>query len=453
MKARIVLPLLLIATSASAQQRKLTVEEAVKTALENNPALRALQSRVEAARDTANSVRGRYGFVIDLNDEVQHWNTPFAIPFPIGAALVPVVLPLYQHDGIPLPAGLTQPSAFPVRQIDTNTFAATLNQPLMGLLEISQNHLTTLDNAAAAAANEHALENNIREAVETQYLRLYEARATEDIARTSQQQLNEQLTVARSKLAAGVLTNADVLRVVVAVANARQQEIQAQAAEQVAHAAILAQLNMAATDETLDFAEPTELETAPAPPALAEAVAIADRDRPELDAAHHVQAAAGHQSLGTIFHLLPAADFEAGYLHVTGQEFAEVNSEYVGFKFNWPIWTWGADYYNHKAAAAQAVAAELDTENLRLQIGQDLSSKLSVERSSTVAVDVAQTAITSAQEAFRVTEALVKAGSATTTDLLDSQSALTQASLNLVRARYEQAIARVAVRTAMGGAQ
>ena len=49
-----------------------------------------------------------------------------------------------------------------------------------------------------------------------------------------------------------------------------------------------------------------------------------------------------------------------------------------------------------------------------------------------------------------MTEALVKAGSATTTDLLDSQSALTQAKLNLVRARYEQAIARVSVKRAIG---
>jgi outer membrane protein len=62
-----------------------------------------------------------------------------------------------------------------------------------------------------------------------------------------------------------------------------------------------------------------------------------------------------------------------------------------------------------------------------------------------VAVEVAQTAIASAEEAYRVTSAQVSAGTATTTDLLDSQSALTTAKLNLARAEYERAVARVAL--------
>jgi outer membrane protein TolC len=47
-------------------------------------------------------------------------------------------------------------------------------------------------------------------------------------------------------------------------------------------------------------------------------------------------------------------------------------------------------------------------------------------------------------------DALVRAGTATTTDLLDAQAALTQARLNLARARYEEAIARIALARAVG---
>ncbi|MDP1822598.1 MAG: TolC family protein [Archangium sp.] len=39
----------------------------------------------------------------------------------------------------------------------------------------------------------------------------------------------------------------------------------------------------------------------------------------------------------------------------------------------------------------------------------------------------------------------------TTTDLLDAQSALTQARLNLVRSKYQRALAWVQLRRAMGG--
>ena len=62
-----------------------------------------------------------------------------------------------------------------------------------------------------------------------------------------------------------------------------------------------------------------------------------------------------------------------------------------------------------------------------------------------------ETAIASAEEAYRVTSAQVNAGTATTTDLLDAQSALTTAKLNLARAQYERTIARVQLDRAVAG--
>lgn len=48
-----------------------------------------------------------------------------------------------------------------------------------------------------------------------------------------------------------------------------------------------------------------------------------------------------------------------------------------------------------------------------------------------------------------MTQALLKAGAATTTDLLDAQAALTQAKLNLVRARSQKAVALVGLKRAI----
>jgi outer membrane protein TolC len=47
----------------------------------------------------------------------------------------------------------------------------------------------------------------------------------------------------------------------------------------------------------------------------------------------------------------------------------------------------------------------------------------------------------------------VRAGAATTTDLLDAQAALTQAKLNLVRSRYEELRARSSLFRALGAAR
>jgi len=49
-----------------------------------------------------------------------------------------------------------------------------------------------------------------------------------------------------------------------------------------------------------------------------------------------------------------------------------------------------------------------------------------------------------------VTTVLLAAGSASTTDLLDAQAALTQARLNFARARYEYALARIGLEHALG---
>lgn len=79
----------------------------------------------------------------------------------------------------------------------------------------------------------------------------------------------------------------------------------------------------------------------------------------------------------------------------------------------------------------------------------DASTKLAAVRSAHAAVGVAEAVITSAEEAWRVTQALLKAGAATTTDLLDAQAALTQAKLNLVRARSQKAVALVGLKRAI----
>ena len=79
-----------------------------------------------------------------------------------------------------------------------------------------------------------------------------------------------------------------------------------------------------------------------------------------------------------------------------------------------------------------------------------VQTKTAQTQAAGVVVDVAQQAIGSAKEAYRVTQALLQAGSATTTDLLDAQSAFLTARLNLARAQYELAIQRVALARAMG---
>jgi len=415
--------------AAAAEARKLSVAEAEQLALSSSPALQAARTRLRAGDDSLRSVRGRLLPTVRISEEYQHYANPFVIPFP----------------GTP-------PTQITVRSQDTNTFVVSAEQPLLGLTRGIEEYRGQKLSAAAGQDQLSAAAATLREQVRVGYLRYYEAKALQEIARSSQQELAEQVTVAQARLKAGVLTNADVLRVQVALANAQQQEIVARTQAEIARGGVLITCGFAPNDATVELSEPTALlEAGQKPlPEYGGAHAQSMRLRPELVQGQHLAAAADRQRRARLYALLPDINLEAAYVRVDGQGFAPPDSLYVGLKAQWAIWEWGTTYYGYKAARAQAEAALLDLEAQRRQIVGEVATDLAQAAAAQSAVQLAQQSIKSAEEAYRVTQALVKAGAATTTDLLDSQSALTQARLSLIRAQYQQAIAHVQLTHSLG---
>lgn len=421
-----------LSLAIAARAETLTVEDAVKRALEQSPQVQAVRERKLAAEDQSRSVRGQLLPAANLSDDLQHYGGPFQVALAI--------------PGAPVSPMLT------VRDQNTNTFVAAAKQPVVGLLKLSQDLVAANHGVEAAEAQVQQSERAIREAVESSYLRLFEARAARDVAKASQAQLSEQLTVAQARVEAGALTTADVLRVKVARANVQQQELQAGVQESAARIALLTLLAYP-LDAQVEFSEPSALEAeAEQPvPELASATETATRQRADLQQQLHLLEGAEASARSRLFSLLPDIDLTAAYIRVDGQALAQKDAAYIGVHASWPIWLWGTQWYAHRAAVHQASAARLLIEDATRQVRGEVEGRLDMLRAATAAIEVAKTALQSAEEAWRVTSAVVQAGSGTTTDLLDAQSALTQAKLNLVRSRYQQALARVQLRRAMGG--
>jgi outer membrane protein len=420
---------LLFQSAEEGAVQRLTMDQAVQAAVESSPALRAARARARGNEDQAKSVRGRLLPMVNVSDEWQRWNSEFKIEFPIP----------------PTPIELT------ARDLSTNAFVVAAGQPLLGLLHLSSSHDAVASSAEAAAFDSKTLESNLREEIRTQFIRMFEARTLAGVARASQEQLTEQLVVAKEKLSAGVLTPADVLRLNVAVANAKQQEIQALAAEQVSRSNLLVALGREAQDATVEFVEPATADSAVGVEGeLAALVRKAVAARTELRSANLSAKAAGANARARAYELLPDVDLEAGYLHMTGQAFMKKDSAFIGLKANWQVWDWGARWYQHRQAEAQAEAAQAQADDARRRVETEVAAKLANVRATASALETGRTAIGSAEEAYRVTTVLLAAGSANTTDLLDAQSALTQARLNFARARYEYALARLSLARSLG---
>jgi outer membrane protein TolC len=428
------------AGAAQAAPRAITIDDAVALALRANPSLNSARARAEASDVTASSVGRRMLPAIRVSDEAQLWNAPFAIAFPSTGSTM----------GMPMSA-----NAFVVRNKETNTFTATFDQPLLGLFRANYERETLTEQSAGERAQIAAAESDVRQAVETQFLRVFEAQALEQIADASVRELGEQVTVAKARLASGVITNADLLRIEVAVANAQQQGLEARSQAQTSRAQLFAAMGLGPADAAeLTLVEPANrlaaARTKTVSLSLASLLPQAQAQRPEIRQQQHLILAADQQVGAKTYALLPDIDFEGAYIRTDGQLFAPPNSAYLGLKFSWAVWEWGATNLQRKAAQVQAAAARRDGEMLARQIEAELTSSLAQGDAARGAVDSAEKAVASAQEAYRVTDAALKAGAATTTDLLESEAALTQARLNLTRAQYELVLSDVAMSHATG---
>jgi outer membrane protein TolC len=435
------------ASLAQAAPRALTIDDAVALALRTNPQLAAARSRVEASDVNASSVTRRMLPAIRVSDEAQLWNAPFAITLPGGGT--------GGTAGTGGTMGMATAPAFVVRNRETNTFAASFDQPLLGLFRANDERETLTEQTASARSQIAAAESDIRQAVETQFLHVFEAQALEQIANASVHELSEQVTVAKARLASGVITNADLLRIEVAVANAQQQGLEAHSQAQTARAQLFAAMGiMPGEGAELTLVEPaTRLASARSrstAPSLGSLLPQAQAHRPELKQQEHLVLAADRQVAAKTYALLPDIDAEGAYIRTDGQLFAPPNQAYLGLKATWAIWEWGATNLQRKAAAIQADAARRDQEVLARQIEAELTASVAQGDAARGAVDTAGKALASAQEAYRVTDAALKAGAATTTDLLESESALTQARLNLTRAEYDLVLSDVAMAHATG---
>ncbi len=414
----------------------LTVEQAVELAIKTNPHLVAARARLEGSDERTTSAGRRMLPLVHLSEELQYYNDTFLVTF----TSPPMV-------GVP-----AMSSRILAREQRTNTFVASVQQPLLGLLHLDDERESLAAGTEAGRAQIGAAEADLRQSVETQFLRYFEARAVKEIADASERELGAEVDVARARLASGVITRADLLRIEVAVANAHQQGLQAVAQAQVAHATLLALIGTGAADAGVTLVEPrTLLAAARTPPARFDALLPqAHARRPEIVERLRLVDVADRQASARGYSLLPEVNAEAAYLRTDGQVFAPKNTAFVGVKAEWSIWEWGASNHLRHAALADAAAARRDLEATERQIESDLAISLAQGDAARGAVDAAEKAIASAEEAFRVTEAQVKAGAATTTDLLEAESALTQARLNLTRAQYELALAHVAVQRASG---
>jgi len=281
----------------------------------------------------------------------------------------------------------------------------------------------------------------------------FQARATRDLVRVAKETLDNQITHQQQVegfVKVGTRPEIDLATARLNVANARVQLIQAQNNDSIAKA----QLNQAmgvpggGTDYEVadDELPPVDVETQP----LLKLFDIAESTRPEVFASEYNKQAQERLLSSAHGQWWPTLSASGGFAW-QGQKIDSLyNTWNIGLTLTWNFFQGGLTYGRVKEAEANVQSATAAVSVERLQVRFDVEQAEATLVGNKESVVASGDAVFNAKEQLRLAEGRYKEGIGTIIELSDAQVSLTQASAQLVQAQYNLATARAKLLAALG---
>ena len=388
---------------------KLTVPDVVDLALRNNPATRLSWAQARSAADVFGASRGAY-FPTVTADVNASQARPLA---PSGV--------LSQRSQLGPSVGLSY------LVLDFGGRAGTVDVARQTAIAADLSHNVTVQNTILGV--EQALFN-------------YQATRTQrDAQRSAVDEATASLNAAEERHRVGLATIADVLQ-------ARTFRSQAQLALELLEGAVhVAQGSLAVSMGLPANAafEPPVLADSVCPDSLRfitqsidTLIAVATRQRPDLEAVRAQAAAAAAQVRVAKSGLFPTVSLNAARAYTKSSIPGLQGSTYtIGLGFDLPLFTGMARQYSLQSAADQLAAANARTEVTRQQIALQVFTAYYNLQTATERVRTAADLLASATESESVARGRYREGVGSIVDLLIAQSALADARAQDAQARWQ----------------
>lgn len=413
---------LVVAAPAAAQQVEVTLPDAIQRALLVQPAM------VQARGDERNAGAGRRSSLgaflptVTTNASASRSNQAFRI----------------QGDTTTYPAVYTYSGGL--------TASVDLFAGFRRLANL-RNASATLDAAGAGVVNQR-----FQVTLQTKQA-FYNALATEELVRVAQSQVRraqQQLQISVEKLRAGSATRSDSLRSTVDYGNARIALLQAQANLATAQANLGRQIGL---DQPVRAVPDSALPALPDTGALR---ATALEAAPQVEQAEAQARAARAQLWTARAQYWPT--FNVSYSNTrsgTDDPRLPLLGNYKEtfqwrFGISWTLFNGFTREQNQVSASVSRDVAEARAADTRRQVNAQLTQQLAALSTAYEQITIARDNLAAATEDLRVQNERYRVGAATILDLLTSQSALTQAEVNLVQTRFNYLIARAQVEAVVG---
>lgn len=259
----------------------------------------------------------------------------------------------------------------------------------------------------------------------------------------------EQLKVAVAKLRAGSATRSDSLRSLVTLGNSRLDLIQAQtdlATAEAGLARLIGEVGRVRAADDSSFRQITA--TVDTGALRGEAEARSPRIRSATASAEAARAGARASRSAYWPSLTLAAN--TGWNASRAEDYAFFNQHQVSLRMSWNIF----NGFERELAIAQREAsydvARATAEDERRAVQAELTARLAELDAARAKIDITGTSVAAATEDLRVQQERYRLGVATIVDVLTSQEALDQAEVDVVTARFDHLRATARIEALIG---
>jgi outer membrane protein len=392
-----------------------TLDEAMASALETNPAIAAARARVEAAREQLPQAR--------------------AEGLPSVTAGAGTSSTRSGVEGLP-------------DQDRSNTVSvnAAASQTLYAGGRIDALERVALARIEAAEANYAEAEQTLLLQVAQAYAAVIEAQAIVEARTRTTENIAEQRRLANARAEAGVSTRTDVAQADARLAQARTQLIQADGAL----AAAVETYRRLVGDVPSGLTPPGAALGVPA--TLQQALDRAGRTSPALRSARASENAAefGVDVAEAAGRPRVALEASAGASDALGGNGRQTDQDSVGLRLSVPLFSGGAIRSRTREAQALRSAAGLDRANAEAQVRESVTNAWTGLSTARAAREAALAQVEAAEVAYRGVRLEYELGLRTATDALNQENDLLAARLALASSERELIVAERRLLAAMG---
>jgi|GEM_PF-4123064 len=281
------------------------------------------------------------------------------------------------------------------------------------------------------------------------YYGIKSAESSVNIALRAEEQLNAHVRDSNNFYEQGLITKGALLKVKMEGSKAKQLSLQSRHQLDLLKATMGQLLGKPAHTVILKDQAPQPLPDSPC--VHKQCIQSGLKKRPELIAARRNTQIMKDNATIKYVDLIPQIFATGSYTFMEDGDGKTPDHSYNGgFMLSWNFWDWGQTYFKARSASSQAKAATMQFRKLNEDIALQIDESYRTFDVAREQIEIATITLEQAEENYRIEKESYNVHQSTATNLLDAQTALTQASMGLVMAEYQYYMAYAALRFQIG---